>query len=542
LDIVEGLPQGKALDIMQSAPIEGFTGRTTGSNNFADAAHSDIVVFTAGFPRTPGISRDELALKNGDIVRSVVEEVARHAPDSIIIMVTNPLDVMTHLAWRTSGFPTQRVMGMGGVLDTARYRTFLAEELRVPPGDIEAIVLGSHGDTMVPVDSGSPQVRQCLACPFILRGRHGGGDTHRQQEGSACLGTPDRAVRHRGHLHRRPRQAGFRRYRRDTRDNPFGRGAGGPAPIGPGGPGNIEEDLNMTYSCIDEILPLVQKPGRYIGGEINSIRKDRATCLLTFALAFPDTYEIGMSHLGLQILYSILNDTPGIAAERVFAPWPDMEALMRERGITLASLESGTPLSAFDIIGFSLQYELSYTNVLNMLDLGGVPIYAADRGEDAPIVIAGGPCVFNPRPMATFFDAFAIGEGEEVIGEISRAVISGKEKGCTRSGLLSLLAQIDGVWVPSLHGGRKKIQKRAVTDLEQWRGPARPIVPIVGTVHDRITLEIARGCTRGCRFCQAGMVWRPVRERSPRCSLQRDMTKYPSCPSAPVITPASNIS
>jgi len=270
----------------------------------------------------------------------------------------------------------------------------------------------------------------------------------------------------------------------------------------------------MTYSSIEEILPLVQKPGRYIGGEINSIRKDRAACQMTFALAFPDTYEIGMSHLGLQILYSTLNDTPEVAAERVFAPWPDMEALMRERDIPLASLESATPLSEFDIVGFSLQYELSYTNVLNMLDLGDVPIYAADREEDAPIIIAGGPCVFNPKPMAAFFDAFVIGEGEEVIGEISRAVISGKKRGCARLELLGLLAGIDGVWVPSLHGGETKIRKRAVADLEEWRGPSRPIVPIVGTVHDRITLEIARGCTRGCRFCQAGMVWRPVRERS----------------------------
>jgi malate dehydrogenase len=153
IDIVEGLPQGKALDIVQSAPVEGFAGRITGSNDFADTVNSDIVVFTAGFPRTPGMSRDELALKNGGIVQSVVEKVARHAPGCIIIMVTNPLDVMTHLAWRTSGFPSERVMGMGGVLDTARYRAFLAEELAVPPGEIEALVLGSHGDTMVPVDS-----------------------------------------------------------------------------------------------------------------------------------------------------------------------------------------------------------------------------------------------------------------------------------------------------------------------------------------------------------------------------------------------------
>ncbi len=271
----------------------------------------------------------------------------------------------------------------------------------------------------------------------------------------------------------------------------------------------------MRYSSIEDLLPLVQKPGRYIGGEINSIRKEWSACRLSFALAFPDTYEIGMSHLGLQILYDILNSDPEIAAERVYAPWPDMEELMREHGIPLASLESGSPLADFDVIGFSLQYELSYTNVLNMLDLGGVPLYAAERGEGAPILIAGGPCVFNPKPVAPFFDAFVIGEGEEVILEIARALIEGTEKGCGRPAILNLIAGIDGIWVPSIHGNAKRIRKRSVADLERWHGPSRPIVPIVGTVHDRITLEVARGCTRGCRFCQAGMVWRPVRERSP---------------------------
>ena len=270
----------------------------------------------------------------------------------------------------------------------------------------------------------------------------------------------------------------------------------------------------MNYSCIEELLPLVQTPGRYIGGEINSIRKDWGKCRLTFALAFPDIYEIGMSHLGLQILYSILNNEPEIAAERFYAPWPDMESLMRANNIPLTSLESSTPLSGFDIVGFSLQYELSYTNVLSMLDLGGVPIYSRDRKEDALIIIAGGPCVFNPRLVSPFFDALVVGEGEEVILEISRAMISGKESGRKRSGLLGLLSEIEGVWVPSLHSREKKIKKRIIADLEKWRCPSRPIVPLVKTVHDRITLEIARGCTRGCRFCQAGMVWRPVRERS----------------------------
>lgn len=270
----------------------------------------------------------------------------------------------------------------------------------------------------------------------------------------------------------------------------------------------------MSRSSIEALLPFVSKPSRYMGGEINSIKKDWKKCRLTFALAFPDTYEIGMSHLGLQILYSILNNEPGIAAERFYAPWPDMESLMRENGIPLASLESSIPLREFDIAGFSLQYELSYTNVLNMMDLGGVPIYSRDRGEDTPIIIAGGPCVFNPHPVSPFFDALVVGEGEEVILEISHAMIAGKKKKYARSGLLHLLADIEGVWIPSIHGTEKIIKKRVVKDLDTCRFPEKPVVPLVKTIHDRITMEIARGCTRGCRFCEAGMVWRPVRERS----------------------------
>jgi radical SAM family uncharacterized protein/radical SAM-linked protein len=265
----------------------------------------------------------------------------------------------------------------------------------------------------------------------------------------------------------------------------------------------------------DNILSLVQKPSRYIGGEVNSIKKKRDKCSLSFALAFPDAYEVGMSHLGLQILYRILNNERDIAAERVYAPWPDMEFQMRKRGIPLASMESGTPLNRFDIVGFSLQYELSYTNVLNMLELGGIPLHTEARGDEAPIIIAGGPSAFNPDPMIPFIDAFAIGEGEEVILEISHAVIEGKKKGYGRKGLLSSLADIEGVYVPSIHGKEKTIVKRAVADLNESCLLLKPVVPLMKTIHDRVTLEIARGCTRGCRFCQAGMVWRPAREKNP---------------------------
>ncbi|MDD5712365.1 MAG: radical SAM protein, partial [Smithellaceae bacterium] len=260
----------------------------------------------------------------------------------------------------------------------------------------------------------------------------------------------------------------------------------------------------------EEILRLVEKPSRYLGGEVGAVVKDRSRCKLSFALAFPDVYEVGMSHLGLQILYSLLNERTEIVAERCYAPWPDMEAVLRQAGQPLRTLESRAPLSDFDVVGFSLQYELSYTNVLNMLDLGGIPLRRTDRDDGHPLVIAGGPCSFNPSALEAFVDLFVIGEGEEVLGEICDVIIRTKGKG--RQTILGELAELEGVYVPSRKG--KAVRKRTVARPDLWPVPESPIVPLMKTVHDRITLEIARGCTRGCRFCQAGMVWRPVRERN----------------------------
>jgi radical SAM family uncharacterized protein/radical SAM-linked protein len=269
----------------------------------------------------------------------------------------------------------------------------------------------------------------------------------------------------------------------------------------------IEKDFR------EEILPLVEKPGRYVGGEVHASRRGPSPDTLNVVLAFPDTYEVGMSHLGLQILYGLLLDDPAVVPERTFAPWPDMEREMRKRGLPLTSLESGTPLARFDLVGFSLQYELSYTNVLNMLDLGGIPLFSEERGEKDPIVLAGGPAAFNPLPMAPFVDAFAVGEGEEVLLEIAALLGKGKKGKWGREERLRLLAEIEGVYVPRFHGREKRIRRRVLADPGAWTGPRRPVVPLIQAVHDRVTLEIARGCTRGCRFCQAGMVWRPVRER-----------------------------
>lgn len=274
----------------------------------------------------------------------------------------------------------------------------------------------------------------------------------------------------------------------------------------------------------------IEKPARYMGGEIGSVAKESVD--VRFVLAFPDVYEVGMSHLGLQILYAILNSVEWIGAERVYAPWPDREDGMRASGEVLSTLETGTPLARADILGFTLQYELSCTNILNMLELSGIPLLAAERGEEFPLILGGGPCVGNPEPLADFFDIFLFGDGEEAILEIAEVYRNWKKEHGSKADLLHQLSGIEGVYVPSffsvsyyqdgrisdivsLKPGYRKVKRRIAADLEQLPYPTRPVVPFLKAVHDRVSMEIARGCTRGCRFCQAGYLYRPVRERSP---------------------------
>ncbi len=288
----------------------------------------------------------------------------------------------------------------------------------------------------------------------------------------------------------------------------------------------------MVSKEVERLLLKVQKPGRYVGGELNAVIKDKKQVDLRFAFCFPDTYEVGMSHLGMKILYSLFNSVDYIWCERVFAPWMDMEELMREKGIPLYALESGDPLSDFDFIGFTLQYELSYTNVLNMLRLGNIPILSRDRTELKNIVVAGGPCACNPEPIADFIDLFFIGEGEEVDLEVMELFRACRADGVSKAEFLRRCAEIEGVYVPSLYevdynddgtiksftpkdGAPQVIHKRLMKRMDESFYPDNFVVPLVEIVHDRAVQEIFRGCIRGCRFCQAGFLYRPVREKSP---------------------------
>ena len=290
---------------------------------------------------------------------------------------------------------------------------------------------------------------------------------------------------------------------------------------------------------LDKLLLQVQKPARYIGGEWNSVKKEWTSGKVKVLLAFPEVYEVGMSYLGLKILYGILNKRGDCLAERVFSPWPDFEALLRENNFSIFSLESRRPIKEFDIIGFSLAYELNYTNALNLLDLGGIPVKYSERSDSDPLIIAGGPACFNPEPMAEFIDAFVIGDGEEVIGEIVEAYKIFRSAGTGgRTRLLRELAKIKGVYVPSLYEVRYnddgtvksflpkekdmpgKIEKRVMKDLDDSFYPADQIVPYIQIVHDRIMLEIMRGCKHACKFCQAGTTYRPRRERSKEKIIQ----------------------